>query len=163
MLLFIRVSTALLVAFGLSFLHYDGASSEEQSDKMFMVTRIHLPNVASLVTPELDRAHKDHIKGRSVSVTSANLLDENGKVVGVVSIKGFSSREDVDFYTYEDPFTKAGLYSEIRIEPIDLYVLNAQFARAPDWYKKENPDKCLNYTPAEQLTTCEVADLRGQP
>jgi uncharacterized protein YciI len=115
---------------------------------MYMVSRWHVPNVSSLVTPELDRAHKDHIKEFSVSVTSANMLDPQGKVIGVVSIKGFSSLEQANRYVYGDPFTKAGLYTKIEIQPIDLYVLNGAFARAPEWVIAERPEERYKYTPA---------------
>jgi hypothetical protein len=77
------------------------------------------------------------------------MLDPEGKVIGVVSIKGFPSYEQARRYVYEDPFTKAGLYSKIEIQPIDLYVLNAEFARAPEWVMAERPGERYKYVPAK--------------
>jgi uncharacterized protein YciI len=133
------------------------AQENPPREVMYMVSRWHIPNVASKVTPELDRAHKDHIKEFSVSVTSANMLSPEGKVIGVVSIKGFPTLEQARKYVYEDPFTKAGLYSRIELQPIDLYVLNGAFARAPEWVIAERPEERWKYTPAKPPAAATAA------
>lgn len=122
-------------------------AQDEKPEKMFVVTRYHVENVRDLLTDELNRGHEDHIEKYSKSVTSANILDEDGKTIGVTSIKGFSSREEVEFYVYEDPFTKANFYKEIEILAIDLYVLNAEYACVPDWVLERNPEEKYKYTP----------------
>lgn len=124
------------------------ALAEEADDtRFFMVKRVWVENVREKVDEALTKAHNDHIAEHSVSVISSNLLDRDGEAIGVVSIKGYDSWEEVEFYVYEDPYTKAGLYSEIEIDEINLYVLNATFARAPDWYRERFPERAAAYTP----------------
>ncbi len=125
----------------------DQPAEESEDGKMFLVKRIWVENLDSLHTEDLHKAHQEHIAASSISVMSSNLLDRSGRPIGVVSVKGFKTWDEVEHYVHGDPYTVAGLYEEITIEQIDMYVLNASFARAPDWYKTRFPERANAYTP----------------
>ena len=38
---------------------------------------------------------------------------------------------------YEDPYTRAGMFKTITIEPVDLYKLDGSYERAPGWFYDE--------------------------
>jgi uncharacterized protein YciI len=116
---------------------------------MFMVRRRHVENVRSL-TEGLNQAHEDHIAQHSRTVASGNLIDENGMMAGVFAISGHETWDAINHYVYEDPFTKAGAYAEIEIKELNLYLLDAAYARAPEWLIDRNPALKPRFTPAER-------------
>lgn len=117
---------------------------------MFMVRRRHIENVRS-VTEGLDQAHNDHIAAFSRTIASGNLVDEDGRMAGVLAISGHETWEAINHYVYEDPFTKAGAYAEIEIKELNLYLLDAAYARAPQWLLDRNPDLAPRFTPVERV------------
>ena len=127
----------------------------EKPQKFYTVYRYDVPNKEALKTPEVIEAHRAHVENYSNSVTSARILDDDGNPIGVMSIKAFDSLEEVEFYVYEDPYTKANLYTKIEIVPIDLYVLNAEYARVSQWFRDRNPEIEHNYTPPKPPQPCE--------
>ena len=134
----------------------DGAGGEvEQTQKFYTVFRYDVPNKEALKTPEVIEAHRAHVENYSNSVSSARILDDEGNPIGVMSIKAFNSLEEVEYYVYEDPYTKANLYTKIEIVPIDLYVLNAEYARVSQWFRDRNPEVAHNYTPPMPPQPCE--------
>ena len=133
----------------------DAAGPEaEETQKFYTVFRYDVPNKEDLKTPEVISAHRAHVEKYSKSVTSARILDDDGNPIGVMSIKAFNSLEEVQFYVYEDPYTKASLYTKIEIVPIDLYVLNAEYARVSQWFRDRNPGIAHNYTPPKPPQPC---------
>ncbi len=122
-------------------------SEQPESELLFfLVQRTFVENSQNLVTEALDQAHKDHVAEHSNSVVSFRRLTREGDTPGVASIKAYKSWEEVERYVYDDPFTKAGMFAEISIDQIDMYVLNAMYARAPEWYKKQFPERAPAYT-----------------
>lgn len=116
---------------------------------MFLVRRRHVPNVAELAAP-LEKAHEDHISSFSKTIMSGRLLDRDGGMAGVLAISGHETWDAVQHYVYEDPFTKAGAYAEIEIAALDLYLLDAGYARAPDWFLNRHPELRPRFTPVER-------------
>ncbi len=116
---------------------------------MFLVRRRHVDNVGKLVEG-LERAHEDHISAHSRTIASGNLIDENGKMVGVLAISAHETWEAIRHYVYEDPFSKAGAYAEIEIKELNLYLLDAAYARAPSWLLERHPELTPRFTPAER-------------
>ncbi len=117
---------------------------------MFMVRRRHVENVSKLVAG-LEQAHNDHIAAYSRTIVSSNLIDEDGKMAGVLAISGHETWDSINHYVYEDPFTKAGAYAEIEIKELNLYLLDAAYARAPAWLLERNPDLVPRFTPVERV------------
>lgn len=113
---------------------------------MYMVRRRHVENVKDVVQG-LDAAHEDHISKYSRTIASGNLVDENGKMAGVLAISGHETWDDINHYVYGDPFTKAGAYAEIEIKELNLYLLDAAYARAPGWLIERHPDLAPRFTP----------------
>lgn len=116
---------------------------------MFMVRRRHVENVKDVVAG-LDAAHEDHISKYSRTIASGNLVNEDGTMGGVLAISGHETWEDIKHYVYEDPFTKAGAYAEIEIKELNLYLLDAAYARAPDWLIERHPELAPRFTAVER-------------
>jgi uncharacterized protein YciI len=114
---------------------------------MFMVRRRHVENVAKVVEG-FHEGHEDHISKYSRTIASGNLLDEDGKMAGVFAISGHETWDDINHYVYEDPYTKAGAYAEIEIKELNLYLLDAAYARAPAWLLERHPELTPRFTPA---------------
>jgi uncharacterized protein YciI len=112
---------------------------------MFMVRRRHVANVNELVG-SLEKAHEDHISAHSKTVASGRILNEDGSMAGVFAISGHETWEDIKYYVYEDPFTKAGAYAEIEIKELDIYLLDAGYACAPEWFLERHPDLKPRFT-----------------
>lgn len=90
------------------------------------------------------------------------MVSPEGKVIGVVSIEGFQTLEKARKYVCADALTKAGLYSRIELQPIDLYVLNGAFARALEKVIAERPDGHYKCTPAKPPTAATAAPSTTQ-
>lgn len=117
---------------------------------MFMVRRRHVENVQELVKG-LEEAHEDHISRFSRTIASGNLLDEDGQMAGVLAISGHETWDQIRHYVYEDPFTKAGAYAEIEIKELNLYLLDAAYARAPSWLLERHPELAPRFTAAPRV------------
>ena len=67
---------------------------------------------------EFRQAHIDYIKGHSIQVETAGpLVAENGETpIGSLIIIDAKNRSEAEVYSDEDPYTKAGLFKEVRIE-----------------------------------------------
>lgn len=116
---------------------------------MFLTRRRHVANVAELTAP-FHKAHEDHISAFSKTIMSGNVRDEEGNMVGVLAVSGHETWEDIRHYVYEDPYTKAGAYADIHIEQLDCYLLDAGYARAPDWFLERHPDLRPRFTAVER-------------
>ena len=117
---------------------------------MFMVRRRHVENVAIRVKGQ-EAAHEDHISQHSRTIASGDLVDENGTMVGVLAISGHETWEAIRHYVYEDPYTKVGAYADIEIKQLNLYLLDAAYARAPDWLLEKHPELASRFTAAERV------------
>ncbi len=108
--------------------------------KMFLVYRIWSDDLlarAAGVTETEERAHQRHIENYSRTALSSNLQDENGAPIGVVALNAYETREGVEYYIYEDPYTKAGFYKEITIIPVEVEFVDEWFAIEPEWIQGE--------------------------
>jgi uncharacterized protein YciI len=117
-----------------------------EAKQMFMVRRRHVANVGEVVVGQ-EQAHEDHISAYSKTIASGRILNEDGSMAGVFAISGHETWDDIRYYVYEDPFTKAGAYAEIEIKELDLYLLDAGYARAPEWFLDRHPDLAPRFTP----------------
>lgn len=117
---------------------------------MFLVRRRHVANVNEVVEG-LHGAHEDHISAHSKTVMSGRILDEDGNMKGVLAVSGHETWDDIRYYVYEDPYTKAGAYEEIEIQELDIYLLDAGYARAPEWFLERHPDLKQRFTPVERV------------
>lgn len=131
-----------VVALCLGALAQAGRAAEHDGGhyRMFLVYRIWVDDLAArrhTVTEEQERAHQEHIKGYSRTALSSNVHDEAGKAIGVVALNAFASREGVEYYVYEDPYTKAGFYKDIRIIPVAVDFVDEYFRIEPDWVRGE--------------------------
>lgn len=108
--------------------------------KMFLVTRIWSDDLMARfdgVTEEEEKAHQDHIEAHSRTALSSNVYGDAGKAIGVIALNAFETREGVDYYVYEDPYTKAGFYKEITIVPVAVDFIDEYFRIEPDWIRGE--------------------------
>jgi|LGVF01.2.fsa_nt_gb uncharacterized protein YciI len=67
---------------------------------------------------ELRQAHIDYLKGHTIQVETAGpLVAENGETpIGSLIIIDAENRAAAVFYSDDDPYTKAGLFKDVRIE-----------------------------------------------
>ena len=117
---------------------------------MFLVRRRHVANVNQVVDGQ-HAAHEDHISRFSKTVMSGRLLNEDGGMAGVLAVSGHETWEDIRHYVHEDPYTKAGAYAEIEIAELDIYLLDAGYARAPDWFLERHPELRPRFTPVPRV------------
>jgi uncharacterized protein YciI len=73
------------------------------------------------------RTRKDHLRYIAARehrvVLGARLLDSDDsdtEAVGTTYVLRANSREEVEEFLREEPFTRAGLFDEIRIYPLDV-------------------------------------------
>jgi uncharacterized protein len=104
----------------------------------FMVRRFYAKgkDIAALRTPA-EPAHQQHLLKFGQSVVASAIIDNDRKRVGSVSISDINTRADIERYVYDDPFTKAGIYENITITPVDLYKIDGSYNRAPAWFAPE--------------------------
>jgi uncharacterized protein YciI len=104
----------------------------------FMVRRFYAKgkDIAALRTPA-EPAHQQHLLKFGQSVVASAIIDNARKRVGSVSISDINTRADIERYVYDDPFTKAGIYENITITPVDLYKIDGSYNRAPAWFAPE--------------------------
>lgn len=136
----IVTAVACLLCVGCASQHRERNDAADMHYKMYLVYRIWSDDLmarVSGVTPEEQRAHNLHIEGYSQTAVSTNLHDENGKAIGVVALNAFDTREGVEYYVYEDPYTKAGFYKEIRIIPVEVDFIDSYFRIEPAWIRGE--------------------------
>lgn len=140
----IHIATLLVCALGLpGSACAEVPPPEDAHYPMYLVYRIWIDDLAAqpnLVTEELELAHQEHIKGFSRTAMSSNVHDTDGNAIGVVALNAFDTRADVDYYIYEDPYTRAGLYQDIRIIPVEVDFVDAYFSVEPDWVRGEGLD-----------------------
>lgn len=116
------------------------APSGDSHYRMFLVYRLWVDDLAaqrSMVTEEQELAHQEHIKAHSRTALSSNIHDEDGTAIGVVALNAYATREGVEYYIYEDPYTKAGFYKDIRIIPVEVDLMDEYFSIEPDWVRGE--------------------------
>ncbi len=108
--------------------------------QMFLVTRIWSDDLMARfdgVTEEEEKAHQEHIEGYSRTALSSNVYGDDGKAIGVVALNAFETRDGVEYYVYEDPYTKAGFYKDITIVPVEVTFIDEYFRIEPDWIRGE--------------------------
>lgn len=116
---------------------------------MYMVTRWFAPDVEQRIAP-VKQAHQAHISRFSNTVGSARLIDEQtGNAIGVLAYNDFDTREEVDRYVYDDPYTIAGAYSRIEIQKVEVYVWDGYYARTSKWYLDKHPESADRFTPKQ--------------
>jgi len=116
---------------------------------MYMVTRWFAPDVENRVEP-VKKAHQAHISQFSNTVGSARLIDEQtGTAIGVLAYNDFETREEVDHYVHDDPYTIAGAYSRIEIQKVEIYVWDGYYARTSKWYLDRHPEQSDRFTPKQ--------------
>lgn len=137
----IQIATLLIAVLGmLGSLVASASPSEGSHYRMYLVYRVWVDDLAaqrSKVTEEQELAHQEHIKKFSRTSVSSNIHDESGTAIGVVALNSFETREGVNYYIYEDPYTKAGFYKEIKIVPVEVDFVDAYFRVEPDWVRGE--------------------------
>lgn len=80
-------------------------------------------------------AHEDHIRDRTANIVASSILDDDGKVIGSLSISAMESRAEIEAYVYGDPFTVHGMFKRIEIERVNIYMLDETYACCPEWFK----------------------------
>jgi uncharacterized protein YciI len=141
--MFKRQAAALQLFFVLGFCaaaSAGAAPTEDSHYRMFLVYRLWVDDLAaqrSLVTEEQELAHQEHIKAHSRTALSSNIHDDDGTAIGVVALNAYATREGVEYYIYEDPYTKAGFYKDIRIIPVEVDLMDSYFSIEPDWVRGE--------------------------
>ncbi|MFT7289231.1 MAG: hypothetical protein ACI87W_003360 [Halieaceae bacterium] len=121
----------------------DESPKEDSHYRMYLVYRLWVDDLAAQlnsVTEEQELAHQEHIKRFSRTAVSSNIHGENGNAIGVVALNGFETRAGVDYYIYEDPYTKAGFYKDIKIVLVDVDFVDSYFRVEPDWVRGEGLD-----------------------
>lgn len=127
--------------------------------QMFLVTRIWSDDLMARfdgVTEEEENAHQEHIEGYSRTALSSNVYGENGKAIGVIALNAFETREGVEYYVYEDPYTKAGFYKKITIVPVEVTFVDEYFRIEPDWIRGEG--LAIKHRRYEQDAIAPVSD-----
>jgi len=101
---------------------------------MYMVSRWFAPDVEARAAPVKD-AQQRHVGRYSNTVGSARLIDEaSGQAVGVLACNDFDTRDEVDYYVYDDPCTIAGACGWIETQKVEVYVWDGYFARTSKWF-----------------------------
>jgi uncharacterized protein YciI len=85
-------------------------------------------------------AHEDYIRDRTANIVASSILDENGKVIGSLSISAMDSRDEIEAYVYGDPFTVHGMFKRIEIERVNIYMLDETYACCPEWFRPHLKD-----------------------
>lgn len=113
------------------------ASAQGEAQVMYMVRRTYATDkdIAALRTPVEPEHQKHLLKFGETVVSSAIIVD--GKRIGSVSISDSGARSVIESYVYDDPFTKAGIYGSIAILPVQLYLVDGSYNRAPAWFAPE--------------------------
>lgn len=104
---------------------------------MYLVKRIYADaETVERIRADYDPAHNEHLKAYGRTIMSAALVSDDNRAGGI-SISDYAAWDDISRYVYEDPFTRAGMFSEITIERVDVYKLDGSFERAPSWFYDE--------------------------
>jgi uncharacterized protein YciI len=85
----------------------------------------------------LDQAHKVHVRQYTRGVVVGMISDDEGVVIGTLSINDYDAFSDVEHYVYEDPYAKAGMFKDIQIEKVGLYKLDGSYECCPDWFAED--------------------------
>ncbi|MCB2106818.1 MAG: hypothetical protein KDE14_03905 [Rhodobacteraceae bacterium] len=102
---------------------------------MFLLSRHYIPKPDfSRLKAEHDAAHKDYVSALSPTVFSAAGFDAHWNRVSDMAVADFSDRAAMQRYVDDDPFTKAGMFTRVDIERVDLYKLDGRYNRAPGWF-----------------------------
>lgn len=105
---------------------------------MFLVRRLYATDRdVEEIRRKFDPEHNKHLLKYSSTVVSAAILDDAYNRVGGVSISDTDDRAAIERYVNDDPFTKAGMFSTVEIERVDLYKLDGSYNRAPEWFASE--------------------------
>ena len=119
---------------------------------MYMVSRWFAPDVEARTAP-VKAAHQQHVGRYSNTVGSVRLIDEaSGKAIGILAYNDFDSRDEVEHYVYDDPYTRAGAYSRIEIQKVEVYVWDGYFARTSKWFLDKHPEHADRFTPKQPYT-----------
>jgi uncharacterized protein YciI len=104
---------------------------------MYMVRRTYATDrdIAALRTPA-EPEHQKHLLKFGETVVASAII-EGGKRIGSISISDSGSRDVIESYVYDDPFTKAGIYGSITIATVDLFKVDGAYNRAPAWFAPE--------------------------
>jgi uncharacterized protein YciI len=104
---------------------------------MFAVRRYMIDdwNKVKSIQQEHNAAHEDHIRDRTANIVASSILNEEGKVIGSLSISAMEKREEIEQYVYGDPFTVHGMFKRIEIERVNIYMLDETYACCPEWFK----------------------------
>lgn len=87
---------------------YDG---KDMLEKRMEVRPLHLENMAK-------------IDGKVLC--AGGLLDEEGKMKGSVMVMEFADREHFDAYLKTEPYIVAGVWTDVRVEPLNVVILNGE-------------------------------------
>ena len=105
---------------------------------MFLVRRLYATDRdVEEIRHKYDPDHNKHLLKYSSTVVSAAILDDANNRIGGISVSDTDDRAAIDRYVNDDPFTKAGMFSTIEIERVDLYKLDGSYNRAPEWFAAE--------------------------
>ncbi len=105
---------------------------------MFLVRRLYATDRdVEDIRKKFDPEHNKHLLKYSSTVVSAAILDDANNRIGGISVSDTDDRAAIERYVNDDPFTKAGMFSTIEIERVDLYKLDGSYNRAPEWFAAE--------------------------
>ena len=85
---------------------------------LYVLTCLDKPDAAAL-RAETRPAHLDYIRARVERVLLAGpLLAEDGKTpIGSLLVVDFANRAELDRFSAEDPYVKAGLFQSVTVRP----------------------------------------------
>ena len=92
----------------------------------FVITAYDGPNMLEKrmeVRPQ-HLANMSQIKGKVVC--AGGLLDEEGKMKGSLMVMEFPSKELFDEYLASEPYVLAGVWQDIKVEPMNVVLLNGE-------------------------------------
>ena len=102
---------------------YDG-KDEGAFERRMSVRPQHLENIAGLN----EAGHVVCAGGMTNSdvICAGGMTNSEGKLIGSVLIMDFESRDQLDDYLANEPYVKANVWEDIKVEPINVVIANAK-------------------------------------
>jgi uncharacterized protein YciI len=137
----LRKYLALIILLGGAPPQVDTAVAEDRVTapiEMYMVRRYYdfTKDIAGIRAAN-EPGHQAHLLKYGRTVVSSALIDDDGVRIGSVSISDTDSKDFINSYVYDDPFTQGGIYKDIEILPLTVYKIDGSYNRAPAWFAPE--------------------------
>ncbi len=91
---------------------HDG-TDEGAYDRRMSVRPQHLENI-------------ERVRQSGNVVCAGGILDDAGKLIGSALIMDFATRELLDDYLASEPYIAAGVWQDIKIEPVNVLIVNGE-------------------------------------